>query len=70
MGMGNEGGGGVQRGMPGDKSRVPRCGDESKACGGGDREDGWWRSETLARAALMAGGDRFRLIVVRRLCFG
>ena len=70
MGMGNEGGGGVQRGMPGDKSWVRRCGDESKACGGGDRDDGWWRSETLARVALMAGGDRFRLIVVRRLCFG
>ena len=64
MGMGNEGGGGVQRGMPGDKSWVLRCGDESKACGGGDREDGWWGG------ALSAAGFRFRLIVVRRLCFG
>ncbi len=40
MGMGNEGGGGVQRGMPGDKLRVLRCGDEARGSGGGDREGG------------------------------
>jgi hypothetical protein len=57
---------------PGTSTRCRGAVDESKACGGGDREDGvvGRRSETRARAALSAAGARFSLIVVRRLCFG